>query len=64
MAELKPLTNKKTYYQCQTPVEDDDKAQIFEVFKAYDTANRGKVSIEHLPTILRLLNYNIGEAES
>ena len=34
-----------------------------EIFKSYDSGNRGKISIEYLPKILRLLNYNIGKSE-
>ena len=54
----------KTFWtKAAEPVEDDDRAQVYEVFKQYE-ATRGKVSIENLPTILRLLGHNIGVAES
>ena len=33
------------------------------IFDSFDPGNRGKISIEYLPKILRLLNYNIGNTE-
>jgi Ca2+-binding EF-hand superfamily protein len=44
-------------------MEEDDVAQINHIFKSFDTGDRGKISIECLPKILRLLNYNIGNIE-
>ena len=38
-------------------------AQISQIFDYYDPGNRGKIQIEFLPKILRMLNYNIGNAE-
>lgn len=44
-------------------LEEDDIAQVREIFKSFDMSNLGKISIEYLPRILRLLNYNIGKTE-
>ena len=44
-------------------VEEDETAQIQEIFKHFDHGNRGRVATVELPTILRLLQHNIGEEE-
>jgi Ca2+-binding EF-hand superfamily protein len=36
-------------------VEEDETAQIQEIFKHFDHGNRGRVATVELPTILRLL---------
>eukprot|EP00347_Sterkiella_histriomuscorum_P016552 403352759 len=45
-------------------VEEDQIAQIQEIFKAFDQSNRGRITIGELPIILRLLNKNISEKDS
>ena len=50
----------KTHY---SQLEEDEIAQIRVIFDSFDPGNRGKISIENLPRILRLLNYNIGLTE-
>ena len=44
-------------------VEEDEVAQIAEIFKHFDFGNRGRVATSDLPNILRLLQHNIGEEE-
>ena len=44
-------------------VEEDEVAQIQEIFKHFDFGNRGRVATSDLPNILRLLQHNIGEEE-
>ena len=44
-------------------VEEDEVAQIQEIFKHFDFSNRGRVATSDLPNILRLLQHNIGEEE-
>ena len=34
-----------------------------EIFNSFDPGKRGKIAIEYLPRILRLLNYNICQVE-
>ena len=51
------------YTRNYQPLEEDDIAQVREIFSSFDPGNRGKISIEYLPKILRLLNYNIGKTE-
>ena len=42
---------------------DDDFAQIKTIFDTFDEAKRGKVKVDCLPKILRLMNYNVGKIE-
>ena len=51
------------YTKSYKALEEDDIAQVREIFKSFDLSNLGKISIEYLPRILRLLNYNIGKTE-
>ena len=44
-------------------VEEDEVAQIAEIFEHFDFGHRGRVATSDLPTILRLLQHNIGEDE-
>lgn len=44
-------------------MEEDELARIREIFKAFDTASKDRVLMEKLPTVIRLLNYNVSEAE-
>jgi len=44
-------------------VEEDEIAEISEIFNHFDFGNRGRVATTDLPTILRLLQHNIGEDE-
>ena len=44
-------------------MEEDEEAEVQELFNHFDTGNRKKLSIDYLPKILRLLNYNIGKVE-
>ena len=44
-------------------LEEDGIAHIEEIFKHFDFGNRGRVATADLPSILRLLQYNIGKAE-
>ena len=58
--------NARTIYTKQEfslTLEEDDAAQVKEIFKFYDAGNRQKLQIEYLPKILRLLNYNVGNHE-
>jgi Ca2+-binding EF-hand superfamily protein len=53
----------KIHYREYRTVEEDEIAQIAEIFKHFDFGNRGRVATTDLPTILRLLQHNIGEDE-
>ncbi|CDW86279.1 calmodulin [Stylonychia lemnae] len=55
---------QKTYSKEYQHVEEDDIAQIQEIFKAFDSSNRSRVPIDQLPQILRLLNKNISEKDA
>ena len=55
--------DKCIYTRNYVALEEDDIAQVREIFQSFDSGNRGKISIEYLPKILRLLNYNIGKTE-
>ena len=57
------INDRLIYTKNFQPLEEDEIAQVREIFKNFDTGNRGKISIEYLPKILRLLNYNIGQVE-
>ena len=58
-----PGSNRKIHYQQFKGVEQDEVAQIQEIFRHFDFGNRGRVATSDLPNILRLLQYNIGEEE-
>jgi len=53
----------KIHHKEYRAIEEDEKAQIEEIFKHFDFGNRGRVATAELPTILRLLQHNIGEDE-
>jgi Ca2+-binding EF-hand superfamily protein len=53
----------KIHYKEYKAIEEDEIAQITEIFKHFDFGNRGRVATAELPTILRLLQHNIGEDE-
>ena len=53
----------KIHYKEYKANEEDEIAQITEIFKHFDFGNRGRVATAELPTILRLLQHNIGEDE-
>ena len=44
-------------------MEEDSVAQVEEIFKHFDFGNRGRVATSDLPSVLRLLQYNIGKTE-
>jgi len=44
-------------------IEEDEAARIREIFKAFDTAGKDRVFLEKLPSVLRLLGYNVSETE-
>ena len=44
-------------------LEDDEIAQVEILFNSFSQGKTGKLSIEFLPRILRLLNYNVGKEE-
>ena len=44
-------------------LEEDELAQVEEIFKHFDFGNNGRVKTQDLPNILRLLEYNIGKQE-
>ena len=50
-------------YKNHRVVEEDEIAQIAEIFEHFDFGHRGRVATSDLPTILRLLQHNIGEDE-
>lgn len=60
-----PKTSKefKISYPKDRVVEEDEIAEISEIFNHFDFGNRGRVATTDLPTILRLLQHNIGEDE-
>ena len=56
-------TNFKINYEKFTALEEDDLAQVEEIFKHFDFGNNGRVKTVDLPKILRLLQHNIGKIE-
>ena len=59
----KTQNTRNIYTKNYQPLDTDDIAQVKEIFIHFDPGHRGKISIEYLPKILRLLNYNIGKSE-
>ena len=59
----KPNDNFKISYKNHRAIEEDEVAQIQEIFNHFDFGHRGRVATSDLPTILRLLQHNIGEDE-
>ena len=55
--------NFRISYKSERVVEEDEIAQISEIFNHFDFGKRGRVDTTNLPTILRLLQHNIGEDE-
>ena len=44
-------------------IEEDEQAQIYEIFRRFDYSKKGRVETKELANILRLLQHNIGEDE-
>lgn len=44
--------NRCIYTKNYKALEEDDIAQVREIFKSFDLSNLGKISIEYLPKIL------------
>ena len=59
----KESTHLKINYKRFQILEEDDIAQVEEIFKHFDFSNRGRVATADLPNILRLLEFNIGKIE-
>ena len=51
------------YTERYQALEEDEISQVSVIFDSFDPGSRGKISIENLPKILRMLNYNIGNNE-
>ena len=56
-------TNFKINYEKFMALEEDELAQVEEIFKHFDFGNNGRVKTVDLPKILRLLQHNIGKIE-
>ena len=61
--QQKKEEDKKIYTEKYIALEEDEISQVRVIFDSFDIGNRGKISIEYLAKILRLLNYNIGNNE-
>ena len=46
-----------------TPISEEEIERIQEIFRPFDDTGKGKAPIDDLPTILRLLGYNLSETE-
>ena len=53
----------KISYPNERVVEEDEIAEISYIFDHFDFGKRGRVATTDLPTILRLLQHNVGEDE-
>ena len=56
-------TNFKINSPAFNVIEEDEIAQVEEIFKHFDFGNNGRVKTADLPKILRLLEKNIGKVE-
>ena len=56
-------TNFKINYPRFHVLEEDEVAQVEEIFKHFDFGNNGRVKTSELPSILQLLEHNIGRLE-
>ena len=56
-------TNFKINYNQFHVLEEDEVAQVEEIFKHFDFGNNGRVKTIELPSILQLLEHNIGKIE-
>ena len=45
------------------PISEEEVARIQEIFRPFDDTGKGKAPIDDLPTIIRLLGYNLTEAQ-
>ena len=59
----KPDTMKFHYKEYFSALEEDDMAQVKEIFDHFDFGNNGRVKTADLPSILRLLEHDIGKLE-
>ena len=55
VVKKKPNDNFKISYKNHRVIEEDEVAQIQEIFNHFDFGHRGRVATADLPTILRLL---------
>ena len=53
----------KIHYSQFDMLEEDDLAQVQEIFNHFDFGHNGRVKTADLPSILRLLEHNIGKIE-
>ena len=56
-------TNFKINYPRFNVLEEDEVAQVEEIFKHFDFGNNGRVKTSELPSILQLLEHNVGKLE-
>jgi len=53
----------KISYEQSRVIEEDEQAELPTIFNHFDYGNRGRVQTTDLPTILRMLQHNVGEDE-
>lgn len=53
----------KISYENPRCMEEDEIAEIKTIFDHFDFGNRGRVATTDLPTVLRLLQHNVGKDE-